>query len=198
MEMKFNSRSGRSVDALFVDLRRRIEPTRQDMLTAANIVKSDIRDTTERGIDADGRPFQPYSSYGPYYYNPSKKHGLTGDAARKRAKTVHRALQARGLPGSLTGSTIKFKDYGEFKRSFARLNVDLLGIDSPNMLNAMQVEAPNQHSGRVFFVGEEPNRLAAIHNLGLGNQPERRFFAISQRATRKIMDYFAAKLKGKR
>jgi hypothetical protein len=72
-----------------------------DSLATGQDASELIRIRTERGIDANGKPFAPYSPRGPVYINPRRGIGL--------------ALTPKGGTLSRTGRTMKFADYGEYK-----------------------------------------------------------------------------------
>jgi hypothetical protein len=57
-----------------------ILPTEGDLLYGLQRQKSRILSRTERGVDANGRPFAPYSTRRPYYYYPN------GPVGRARTK----------------------------------------------------------------------------------------------------------------
>lgn len=90
---------------LKVSIPKGIDPramwTDQDSLATGLDAVQIIRTRTERGIDATGKPFVPYSARGPVYINPRRGIGL--------------ALTPKGGVLSRTGQTMRFDDYGEYK-----------------------------------------------------------------------------------
>ncbi len=202
MELSFKSQSGRSVEQLVVDLKTNLQTTQDDMLLVGEIVRAGVRERTARGVDADNTEFKPYSTKGPYYYNPSTAGGKIASVseahAKRTAERIHRTLKAHGLPGELShsGVSIRFASYAEFKASFGRLNVDLYGVDPPHMLEEITVVPQSDDSVAIRLEGEGAAR-AQGHNTGAGRLPQRRFWAIALEDAERIVKTLRDRLLGR-
>ncbi len=165
-----------------------------DALFVANHIDQTIHQSTAQGIDFEDSPFKPYNETDPYYYYPFAGQGHNHEHIQRELGRLHKQLG-----GQRTKTGIKFVSYGAFKRSLGAAVVNLYGPADPHMLDAFEVRV----NGVVFKLGSydnpapasvvtlgiynEKGRLAAIHNEGLGRQPERRFFELSQRAADRII-----------
>ncbi|CAB4130862.1 hypothetical protein UFOVP130_40 [uncultured Caudovirales phage] len=151
----FTTSSGGSPERLVIDIGARAVPTQGDALFAAERQKTRILERTLSGRDVDGRPFEPYSQNGPYYYYPNGRVGRTKIEASKNKAAVSRFLRKinrhsaeaemfgadTGTGGRKTrdGQGIRFESYADFKASLGRGGVDLRGPRAPHMLQAIAV-----------------------------------------------------------
>lgn len=200
MGIEFTRPAGGSVDQLLINLKTSLTTNQEDMLLVGNIVKSGIRERSAKGVDADEQGFAPYSTKGPYYYNPSTGGGKFPaphvSVQKKSAARVHGLLSKHGITHQLsrTGTTIKFDSYAAFKAAFGRGGiVDLLGIDPPHMLDAMEVRAIGNDVASVTIGGEAAERASA-HNEGEGRVPMRHFFAIAAADVERIIGVISQRL----
>lgn len=189
--------------------RKKAVPTTGDLLFAVERHKSRILERTLRGVDADEKPFAPYSEKGPYYYYPTGADGKRGTAKQQKSrvnrllkKTQHVAdylfeqgSDSAGGVKTKSGRGIRYQSYADFKRSLGRAGVDLTGPKAPHMLQAILSEA-----GGVEGRGREPGltqneepatsaslriegeaaKRAAGHNQGAKHLPQRQFLAIGR------------------
>lgn len=125
-------------------------------------------------------------------------------SARRFFAVTQRGPSYQRKSGALTGVSIKYESYGDFKfRGLGRKNVDLTGPRAPHMLQALVVSVDGTQFGRsgdialrglrepaatvaIGIYGEEADR-AEGHNEGAGNLPRRRFID----ATDEDIDYMA-------
>lgn len=185
-----------------------IKPTRALALALAESQRSRMLKRTDAGKDFSERAFSPYSTNGPYYYNPTGASGksdgkkvnakqqhaaakrflgkITTKAQRERASNPFAPMSTRNSSGtphlSRTGRTVVFRSYSAFKKWLGRTNVDLRGPRAPHMLQAMQAkgtEAGGQVQGVIGIYGEAAKR-ASGHNNGARHLPQRRFLAASR------------------
>lgn len=181
--------------------------TRGDMIYMGQRQRTLILRKTERGVDVDKRAFERYSSKGPYYWNPGRATGSRNRVRSARAMAKRLGLTAtaaslgrRSTPfgGVTPGGSIKYRNYGEFKRSLGRGNVDLRGPRAPHMLQQLVVRAPGTeirgnrplprvneqtqrgHSASVGIYGGEAARAAAGHQTGTKTLPRRRFVGVTR------------------
>lgn len=202
--IEFSTQSGRDPVRIIQLATDAIKITVGDLALAGQLIRSDIREKTAAGIDVEGLAFAPYSTKGPYYYNPSTGGGkfLQGDKAKaqRSAKTLQRALKKVGGGGQLsrTGRTIRFDSYAAFKAAFGRTTVDLHGVTPPHMLDAIVVRVDGHTTNAtgsefvagnatvvVGIYGDEAHR-ASGHNNGARFLPRRHFFGISNNTFQKI------------
>lgn len=166
---------GQPVEVMISGLQNATKVTAADMLFALNNQKSRILKRTESGVDVNGQSFHAYSEKGPYYYYPNK-----GGKGRKAAAARFKKQVGRGN-GRRTPLGVKFKSYGDFKRSLGRGVVDLLGVSAPHMLQAIVVRSGasgGNAAGTIGIYGPEADR-AEGHNVGTRTLPKREFFGIS-------------------
>lgn len=74
-EVTFRTSRGTRPDEHIARLRAALKPAREDLQYAGERQRTRQLDRTRHGLDVDGRPFAPYSTNGPYYYNPSAGRG---------------------------------------------------------------------------------------------------------------------------
>lgn len=176
-ECTLKTASGKDPVTLIANIRKGLTITEGDRLHAGNLVKSRILDRTARGVDVNNRPFEPYSTKGPFYYYP---YGHLSVSAKSSLSTKQRADSARRLQrkigGTLTKSRIgiKFASYAAFKQAIGRSGVDLRGLHGPHMLQAIQIQV-NGETVTVGIYGDEAKR-ASGHNEGIPHRLPRRYF----------------------
>lgn len=198
--------SGRPLTGIVERWKARATPTAGDAMYAGQLQRARILRRTGQGVDVNGQPFDPYSTKGPYYYNPngrlgasaaSRIHVLRQKAAAKRLlhkiTTAAERKQSDAPRLSSTGRTIRFASYSALKRWLGRKVVDLRGPRAPNMLQGILVKVGAMTiSGRANEVGlnahpqpadfmrlgiyGEMARRATGHNNGTRVLPKRRFF----------------------
>lgn len=197
MPIEFKADNG-SIDLYVKGLSESVKTTEGDLLLALNNQKTRILDRTSRGVDLNEEAFAPYAETGPYYWTPGKE-------SKSRKSAVSRYARKLGVKDQKTksGLSIKFKSYGDFKRSLGRSVVDLLGPSAPHMLQAFVIKvsgldysnltARSGEPGKEAFeaslgiYGEEADR-ATGHNTGNGHSPLREFFGISNSDAKKMAD----------
>lgn len=222
---------GETMLSFFRRMRSEASVSKGDLLVAGFWKRLRILQLTEDGLDFEGRPFAPYSSNGPYYYQPGNtgKREFRGQARslrdlqklrtfgrsygadtseldkilknrkasakrfyRKTTKNVTLEDFYQPKAGAVTGVSVKYESYGDFKfRGLGRTNVDLTGPRAPHMLQALVVSVDGSQFGNrsdvplrglrepadsvaVGIYGEEADR-AEGHNEGAGRLPRRRF-----------------------
>lgn len=139
-----------------------------DIRYALERQKTRILERTARGVDINEAAFKPYSEKGPFYYYP-------GRLSKNRRAAAGRVAKKTG--GARTRVGVKYKSYGDFKRSLGRSFVDLLGPSAPHMLQSILVKAGDTE-GTIGIYGPEADR-AEGHNTGAGHLPQREFFGAS-------------------
>lgn len=192
-----------------IRLKKAATPTVGDALYGGQRQRSRVLLRTGKGVDADGAKFAPYSTKGPYYYNPNGRLSpiTAGQVSEKQQKAAAKrfynkivAKEERGRDGSphmsKTGRSVVFSSYRAFKAWLGRANVDLRGPRAPHMLQGVVVKAGGQQverdisvgiddSGqpasemRVGIYGDAADR-ASGHNAGAGKLPRRHFFGIGR------------------
>lgn len=188
-------------------------PTNADLLLVGNFLKDQILDRTERGLDADGRPFAPYSEKHAYYWNPYTGKDKTNWGAQNRS--VNRMVQKLGgrtktgiirdgkgkVLGqrSGTGTSIKFSSYGAFKRALGRGNVDLTGPRAPHMLQSLQVRVAPGRSGVILGVYGQAAARAYAHQYGNPSRglPQRRFIGATPEDRVNALKLLSASIRGR-
>jgi len=198
----FKTKRGKDPVEYILDLKQAAQPTQGDLLFAVDGQRTRILDRTARGVDAYEQAFAPYSTKGPYYYYPNGRLGSTRSAeGRKRnyeaAKRLHTKLNAgnRGTPlGQVTpGGAIKFESYAQFKQSFGRLTVDLLGPRAPHMLQALVTVVRSATEIILGIYGDEGKR-ASGHNVGTKTLPKREFVAANEEDRPKMANDIKARI----
>lgn len=175
--------------------------TTGDLLKAGQLFRSNIRQRTLAGTDANGAPFAPYSQRGPYYFYPNRDSAGGNRAARATAaKNRH---SATGGVGRRTPLGIRYDSYAAAKAAHGVANVNLFGMEQhPHMLDTMLVKAGGVEDAGAFegfdfssefeafeqnqaatqlelgFYGDEAAR-AQGNNEGTANLPARNFFALN-------------------
>lgn len=202
-----------------------VQPTKADLLLVGNFLKTQVVERTERGVDADGKAFAPYSENGPYYYNPSGRVGsafarvavrkgmgqediaqgikdIRSLTAKRQKAAASRLLKKLGGPGSggvksRTGVSIKFASYGAFKRALGRAGVDLTGPRAPHMMQALTVRA--ESDGVVIGIYGEPAGRAQGHQYGNPRRklPQRKFLGATPEDRREIIKLLHAQVQGR-
>lgn len=189
MSAEFSFRTTRGTDPRehLLKVRKAIVPTQEDLLYAGQRQRTRQLERTRRGADVNGRAFAPYSTKGPYYYDPNAGRGAKRDDKVQRAAVIrmHSKLK-KGAAGSgsmvksRTGRSLKFASYAAFKRWLGRSTVDLTGPRAPHMLQAIITAARSAKELAMGIYGEAAER-ATGHNQGVPKThlPKRRFFAAS-------------------
>lgn len=185
-----------SLDDLAAKILKASTVTVGDALYAGQHIEAGIREATNQGVDFQGNPFIPYNETDPYYYYPFASQNHSHEHMQRELGKLHKCLG-----GQRTKRGIKFVSYGAFKRAIGALGVNLYGPAAPHMLEAPVIKV----NGAEFRVGadydaldvpastlilgiyDEKGKLAAIHNEGLGRQPERRFWELSQEAADRVI-----------
>ncbi len=167
---------GQPVEVLISGLENAAKVTAADILYALNRQKTRILDRTSKGVDADGAPFAPYSTKGPYYFYP-------GRAAKNRRAAASRFARKTGETRTSVG--VKYASYAAFKQALGRSVVDLMGPTAPHMLQAIVVRSGGGGQGTIGIYGNEADR-AEGHNTGAGHLPKREFFAFGEQDTADI------------
>jgi hypothetical protein len=177
-----------------------VNPTHADLLRIGNYFKTQTLERTERGVDADGRAFAPYSEKGPYYYNPSSRNG---GPKPKQAAAAKRLLKKIGGPGSggkvsQSGTSIKFASYAAFKRSLGRSGVDLTGPRAPHMLQALTVRVAEDGKGVVLGIYGDAAARAHGHQYGVpGKLPQRKFLGATPEDRKHALTLLSTLLRGR-
>lgn len=195
-----STKVGESMDEWLGDIIAPKLPTTGDIAYALLHQKTRILERTAQGLDYQGNSFEPYNTTRAYYYYaPSVVRQRTAKAASRERNRLHKLI-GKGERSGTTG--IKFANYAEFKRAFNSSVVNLMGVDSPNMLGQIELRV-NGSSFTVDAIGgshassltspasglitigiydtvSDKGKLAAAHNRGLGHQPRREFFAVSR------------------
>lgn len=197
-----------------------VRPTQADKQLAGEIVRTGIRERTARGVDVGGAPFAPYNETRPYFYNVSAaggkiRGGRFGEPVRRFTIKAERAAVTRlirklragalaegtpllktSVPASQTGRTIRFKSYGAFKRAFGRANVDLMGVRSPHMLDALQVHVVAD-GVKISIDDSRAKTIASGHTTEHRpkGMPLRRFFGIAEEDKRKVLATLADRIR---
>lgn len=159
----FKTASGGEPAEYILMLARGAQPTAGDALYAAQRQRTRILERTLRGVDVEGRPFEPYSQDGPYYYYPNGRVGSSKFTNQQNKSAVRRLLKRtagvtairseygghEGVGGTKTrtGLGIKFESYADFKASIGRAGVDLYGPRAPHMMQAIAVAVNGQDMG---------------------------------------------------
>lgn len=147
-------------------------------------------------MDVEGHPFAPYSTKGPYYYNPHA--GRANTSAEQRRGAAKRLRKTLGEGGVTRSGYLRFDSYAAFKRSLGRTNVDLTGPRAPHMLQALTVQATGNTELRLGVYGAKAV-LANAHNEGGRHLPQRKFFGASgadvREMAREIGERIAARLR---
>lgn len=186
---------------LMADLTSRMLPDEQDIALALENQRTRILERTAQGLDAEGKPFAPYSDRGPFYYYPSTQRGRSFRPSQKvlgkiwdgkstfgreyfkvlRASAKRMAAKI-GFEGQQTpGGGLKFASYKEFKDSIGRTVVDLTGPRAPHMLQAMVVRVRSALEGAIGVYGPEAARASGHHEGNPKvNLPRRRFLGASE------------------
>ncbi|HEU0122635.1 MAG TPA: hypothetical protein VFQ91_19035 [Bryobacteraceae bacterium] len=181
---------------LVIRLKKGYTPTVGDALYAGQRQRTVILDRTKRGVDARGAAFAPYSTKGPYYYNPNanlrslyNKRSGSWAADRKervddritkntkaaskrflgRISTKAQRKQSDAPRLSKTGLSVVFESYAAFKRWLGRTTVDLYGPRAPHMLQNIIVKAGSyQVKGAETEVGPDAaNQPATEMRIGI-------------------------------
>lgn len=190
------------------------QPTKADMLMVGNYFKAQSLDRTSRGLDADGKPFAPYSEKRPYYWNPYSGDKKQAGTWTKQNQSVNRMIKKlggssktgiiRGSTGkavaqrSGTGTSIKFASYAAFKRTLGRAGVDLMGPRAPHMMQALTVRVADGGKGVVLGVYGEAAGRAKGHQYGVpGKLPQRKFIGATEEDRAAVMKMLSANIRGR-
>ena len=183
-------------------------PTAGDLLDVGTKFRIRIRNSTFRGVDANGAPFAPYSTKGPYYLYVNRDAAGSIRGASEAVK-ASRATAAKGRHaatrrlGVRTPYGIRYASYAAAKAAHGVANVNLYGMEQhPHMLDKMVVRAGGMEEDMsmeglaiggemdvfegdvptnnftIGFYGDEALR-AQGNNEGTGKIPQRNFFALN-------------------
>lgn len=189
MDASFKTTSGADPARYILNLAGSIRPNSGDLLYAGQRQKTRIVERTLSGVDVDGKPFEPYSTNGPYYYYPNGRVGKTKATRKQNKAAVNRLLKKlshvlenrseylgyEGVGGLKTrdGQGIRFESYADFKASLGRMGVDLTGPKAPHMLQAIEVRVTGDDEFAIGVYGEPAGR-ARGHNTGWNPRWKRR------------------------
>lgn len=184
-------------------------PLNPDLMLIGNYVKAQILDRTAKGVDSDGRPFVPYNTTRPFYWNTYT--GSKSGSWQAQHRSMNRMLTklGAGSNGILrdgsgkelgrrggTGTSIRFQSYDAFKRSLGRSNVDLTGPRAPHMLQQLQVRSVP--GGVTVGIYGEAAARAAGHNYGVpGRLPQRRFLGATTEDRQHLLKLLSAQVRGR-
>jgi hypothetical protein len=168
LTLKFD---GKPVEVLIDGLEKDATVTQGDILFALNRQKTRILSRTAKGVDINGKPFNPYKESPAYYWYPGHR------AAAFKSRRASALRQAKKTGGKVARVGVRFPGYGSFKRSLGRVVVDLMGPSAPHMVQAVVVKC----LGITLFSGDAPNILpttnikpASEGVIGIyGNEAER-------------------------
>jgi len=175
-----------------------------DLLYVGEGYRSQIREDTFNGIDANGVPFAPYSTRSPYYLYPNGAVGRSPAVKAAKATASANRFAKTGRIGIRTATGIKYESYAAAKAAHGVGGVNLYGMQQhPHMLDAIVVRAGgseiSQSAGAFFsgssemdafqanqecnalalgFYGDEADR-AKGNNEGTSTIPARFFFGLS-------------------
>lgn len=177
---------GSPLETKLRELETTSHPYGADVLLVMNHQKTRILERTARGVDVNESEFAPYSEKGPYYYYPNGPASFGPQNFNFSIKKWHQRRQRSAASfAKKTGGArrrgsvgVKFKSYGDFKRSLGRSVVDLMGPRAPHMLQAIVVRLLGAGEGVIGIYGPEADR-AEGHNVGAGHLPRREWFGVS-------------------
>lgn len=172
MGLTIKTSSGRSVSEITLRLRTAARLTVGDALYAGQRQRARMLERTARGVDVNNKQFAPYSTKGPFYYDPNSRISsrfkrMFGEriSDKKQRASVNRLVRkvgSKGVQKSSTGRTLKFPSYAAFKRWLGRTFVDLRGPRSPHMLQGIVVKAGSStigESGMTISPDANPERV---------------------------------------
>lgn len=171
------------------------------------VFRSRIRERTFKGLDANGTPFTPYSTRGPYYLYPNREsgalRGVKATAATRQARATAARNRQKKTGGQRTPYGIRYDSYAAAKAAHGVANVNLYGMEQhTHMLDTMLVKVGGMEAAQSFegadfgseFAAFEGNTAAQELTLGFygpeaerakgqneGNRktPQREFFALN-------------------
>jgi hypothetical protein len=150
MSATFTGPGGLDPLAAFAQLRARAAITAGDGIAAGQALRTDIRDDTANGIDAEGQLFPAYvDSYAKYKAKRGRNTTVDLFGARQNSHMLNAILVKAGgaeSSGNDTGSNYAMTPITEI---------------------------------RVGIYSEDEAARARVHNEGLGHQPRRHFFDAS-------------------
>lgn len=139
-----------------------------------------ILERTARGVDYQEKPFQPYSTKGPFYLRPN----FSSKEGRKGRRESTRRLRKRLGVGEVVedGQAIRFDSYRAAKTAFGVARPNLRGFFArgTHMLDEMKVD-----KDRLVISGSAAPR-ASGHNEGTSRLPKRRFLDFSEKDVDRI------------
>jgi len=183
--------------------------TKAELLLAGNYVKAQILDRTARHLDADGKPFAPYSTKTPVYWNPYT--GSKDGTQQRRASTrMIKKLGGSGrtgiirdergkLLGRRSGNIIRFEHYAAFKQALGRSGVDLIGPRAPHMLQAMTVRVAEDGRSVIVGIYDKPAARAIGHQYGNPRRrlPQRKFLGATVDDREHLLKLLSAQMRGR-
>jgi hypothetical protein len=195
LEVSFTGPGDRTPAAVLQEIKAAVAPTKAELLEAAQVLRTSILTATNAGFDYAGRAFAKYSPRRAYLRKagapPAAKQReatkrfrrLTGKSAKNHVGYGNRIIgnaSERDTWVSRTGRSIGFTNYAGLKAWLGRPRgvVDLTSAFGPHMLQMIIAKlVPNGF--RLAIDQPDKAELANIHNNGLGDMPERRFFDVS-------------------
>jgi hypothetical protein len=185
------SRSG-DLSASFLD---KLEATSDDMQALGKEALSRMKSRTARGVDATGDSFEPYSTKGPYYYDPYPQHKGTRAQHATAVETWRSRHPKAGGKGELSrgGHSIRYESYAAFKEAISGdTTVDLRGAAAPHMLDQMSVWSEEPDEVRAGFQSKttEAAKRALGHIRGIVSRhlPVRRFVGLTSDDRQALVD----------
>lgn len=183
MPITIHTRLGNGIDGVVEHLRRvedAINPTAEEMAELGEMVRERNLERTAQGVDAEGNEFVPYSTKGPYYFNPAPN--ATDHERRRAIESFARRHPGKGEVSS-ERHTIKFESYAAFKEATrGDALVDLTyPIGAEHMLQDMSVWESGVHQVSVGFkLGTRAAQIALEHIRGLAARhlPVRRMLGV--------------------
>lgn len=139
-----------------------------------NGIQREISQRTLQGRDADGQGFEAYT---PEYKN--YKNGITASGSRQR---------------KVRGRKVKKQNPAKAGRGDV-VNLTYSGKMMAAMQTAVKTIGNGVTEGIINFSSAAESKKARVHNDGLGRQPKRHFFAISQEQKQKIIELITRRYK---
>lgn len=198
-KISWRTKTGEDPFRFVLRMGHKLRVTVGDALSMGMLLRTHVVERTQDGVDVDGNAFHPYSTNGPYYYNPSGQSGpKAGESEEAHAKREREAVKrlVRKVGGRLggthqaelfsntephisrTGRTVVFpRGYAQFKEWLGRTNVDLTGPRAPHMMQSLHVRAGGVDVGpgeQREFAPDQLDTPASEFVLGIYGEPAAR------------------------